>query len=116
LIADTGGDMERKSTRYYVLLFLSISAVLLATTFIVVYLAPKSIYLVSPIAVVIGYTMPVGARISFRNLLSSLVYLAIGSFVASLVAEGNDVARGTFISLFLALLYIEFVKDRGARS
>ncbi|MER9075803.1 hypothetical protein NKH80_23820 [Mesorhizobium sp. M0904] len=107
--------MEIKSTRYYMLLFLSMSAVFLATTFIVVYLVPKSIYLVPPIAVVIGYTKPVGARISFRNVLSSLVYLIIGSFFAYLVAKGSDAARGTFISLFLALLYLEYIKDRGAR-
>lgn len=108
--------MERKSTRYYMLLSLLISAVLLATTLIAVYLVPKSIYLVPPIVVVIGYIKPVGERISFRNLLSSLVYLMIGSFFAYLVADGNDGVRGTFISIGLAFLYLEYIKDRGARS
>jgi len=108
--------MERKSTRYYLLLFLSISAVLSAATFIVVYLVPKSIYLLPPIAVVIGHIRPVGARVSFRSVLLSLIYLIIGSFFAYLIAKGNDAARGTFISLFMALLYIEYIRDRGVRS
>ncbi|RWC73861.1 MULTISPECIES: hypothetical protein [unclassified Mesorhizobium] len=108
--------MERKSTRYYILLSLSIPAVLLVTIFIAVYLVPKSIYLVPPIVVMIGYIKPVGARISFRNALLSLVYLIIGNLLAYLVAEGNDAARGTFISVSLALLYLGCIKDRGARS